>query len=124
MGGSIFSAGSILGDGPISGQDSSLYTPSVFDSPGNDSSQYSDAGQDPTSGSGGNFLSTLGSVVNDAFAAYQISQTPTSYRAANPNSPAAMQIRAQTAQQKTTSQLLIIGGVIVIVVVLYLVLKK
>jgi hypothetical protein len=81
-------------------------------------------GQDPTSGGGGNFLSSLSSVVDDAFKAYQISQTPTNYRAASPQSPAALQIQAQAAQSKSTSQMLLIGGIIAIILVLYLVLKK
>lgn len=124
MGGSIFSAGSLLGDGPISGQDSSLYTTDVFNSSGNDASQYTDSGQDPTQGNGGNFLSTLGTVVNDAFKAYSISQTPTSYRSAAPNSPAAIQASSAAATAKTTNTLIMFGGLIVIVVVLYVLFKK
>ena len=124
MGGSIFSVGSILGDPPLTGQDSSLYTTDVFNSPGNDASQYTDSGQDPTSGSGGNFLSTLDSVVNDAFKAYSISQTPTYGRAISPQSPAALQIQANAARQKSTSQLIVIGGIIVVIVVLYMIFKK
>lgn len=127
MGGSIFSAGSLLGDSPITGQDSSLYTTPVFDSPGNDASQYTDAGQDPTSGSGGNFLSTLDSVVNDAFKAYTVASTPTSYRAAQPGSPAAIQSQAQATALKSSqqnSQILLIGGILVVIVVLFLLFKK
>lgn len=127
MGGSIFSAGSLVGDSPITGQDSSLYTTPVFDSPGNDASQYTDAGQDPTAGTGGNFLSTLDTVVNDAFKAYTVASTPTSYRAAQPGSPAALQAQASLSQAKAQQQntsLLLIGGIVIVALVLFLIFKK
>lgn len=123
-GGSIFSAGSLIGDSTITGQDSSLYTPDVsIDNPP-DNSQYSDAGQDPTSGGGGDFLSTLGQVANDAFKAYTVSQTPTSYRAAAPGSPAAIAAKASAAKTQTTTTLLLVGGIVIVALVLYFVFKK
>jgi hypothetical protein len=123
-GGSIFSAGSLLGDSSLNGSDSSLYTPDVsIDNPV-DNSQYDDTGTDPTSGGGGDFLSTLSTVANDAFKAYTVSQTPTSYRAAAPGSPAAIAARAAAAKTNTSSTLLIVGGLVVVVVVLFLVFRK
>lgn len=124
MGGSIFSAGSLVGDSFLNGQDSSLYTPDVSISYPVDNSQYSDAGQDPTSGGGGDFLSTLAQVANDAFKAYTVSQTPTSYRAAAPGSPAYIAARATASQTQTTSTLLMVGGIVIVVVVLFFVFKK
>lgn len=122
--GTLFSPGSILGDTSINGVNYDSYSPDVsIDNPP-DASQYTDAGTDPTSGGGGDWAATLGTVVNDAFSAYQIAQTPTAYRAASPGSPAAIAAKAQATQAKTQSTLLMIGGIIVVIVVLYFVFKK
>lgn len=123
MGGSIFSAGSLVGDSALNGQDSALYTPDVFYSSGPDNSNYTDEGQDPTGGSGGNFLGTLDAVVNDAFKAYTISQTPAQYRTISPQSPAALQARANAQSNVNTATLLKIGLIIAVAIGIYLIVK-
>lgn len=122
--GTLFSASSIMGDSAINGVNSDLYQTDVSIGSPVDNSQYSDAGQDPTSGGGGDWASTFSTVVNDAFKAFSVAQTPTSYRAASPNSPAAIQATAAATASKQQSQMIMFGGIIVVLIVLYMLFKK
>jgi hypothetical protein len=129
--GSLFGVGSILGDSSINGVNTNPYTCTdscggssegdIIGSP-TDSSQYTDSGQDPTSKGGG--LSSLSHVIDDAFKAFTISQTPTSYRAASPQSPAGILARTQASTAQTQSTILTIGAIVIVIVVLFLIFKK
>lgn len=128
---SIFSPGGMFDGGDIMGADYPSYMSDVQTDgswTAQDVSTYTDAGVDPTIGSGGNWLGTLGNVVNDAFKAYQIAQTPTSYRPAAPTSPAAIAARSQATlanqQSSQKNNLMMFGVIIVVGIIIYLVVKK
>lgn len=115
--GTLFSSGTLLGDTPLNGADQSGYFSSVDTSfVPVDNSTYTDAGQDPSGGSGSpNFLTGLDTALSDAFKAYAIAQTPPNQRNAvikQSLTPAPAQA-AKAAQTKTLTYLAV-GLVIVI----------
>jgi len=120
----MFGLDGMFGNPTISGANADTYAPNVSIGNPPDNSQYTDYGQDPESGGGGDWASTLGVVVNDAFRAYQISQTPTPYRAAAPGSPASIQAVAAAQAAKTQNTVMVLGVIVILGIILYMLFKK